>query len=149
MSVCACVSAVSKSGRYTCTSKLDIIPVLPEVKGHVVETSHLFASKDHQLLGLSHQAGAPPTGEDKNNCYGATQESRPGRRSVSSYLMVSSGARRSSTCCWGSSRSLSSSLTAPLWNRTTGSSPVTLWTLHTSDDTWRQPEQSLARIQFQ
>lgn len=36
-SVCTCVIRPLKSGRYTCTSKLNIIPALLEVKGHVVE----------------------------------------------------------------------------------------------------------------
>lgn len=38
--------------------------------------------------------------------------------------------------CWGAESKESRSLTAPLWNRTTGSPPATQWTLQTSDDTW-------------
>lgn len=51
--------------------------------------------------------------------------------------MVSSGARTSSMGCWGSDRRQSKSRAAPFWKRTMGSSPATLWTLQTSDDTWR------------
>lgn len=53
-------------------------------------------------------------------------------------LMASSGARTSSMGCWGAERRESRSLTAPLWNKTTGSPPGTQWTLQTSDDTWRE-----------
>lgn len=51
-------------------------------------------------------------------------------------LMASSWTKISSMGCWGAESRESSSLTAPLWNKTTGSPPCTQWTLQTSDDTY-------------